>query len=54
MSETKIYYHHYCYDCYCWYVSDKRHARCWSCNSENTINTFREKYRDSGNGVTSQ
>lgn len=43
MPENKIYYPHYCYDCYCTYVSAKRHARCWSCNSENTINCFGQK-----------
>ncbi len=40
----KIYYPQYCYDCRCAFVSDKIHARCWSCNFKNTINCFREKY----------
>ena len=40
-----IYYPQYCYDCGCTFVSAERHARCWSCNSENTINCYAEKLK---------
>lgn len=39
-----MFYPQYCYDCQCAFVSDKRHTRCWACNSRNTINCFREMY----------
>jgi len=37
-----IFYPHYCYDCQCAYVSDKRFAWCWSCHSWNVVNCYRE------------
>ena len=40
--ETMIFYPHYCYDCQCEYVSDKRFAWCWSCHSWNVVNCYRE------------
>ena len=39
-----ISYPHHCYDCGCTYSSPKRLARCWSCNSNNVVNCFKERY----------
>ena len=41
-----IFYPQHCYDCLCCYVSKERHARCWSCNSDNTVNCYGEMYED--------
>ena len=38
--ETMIFYPHYCHDCHCTYVSDKRLAWCWSCHSWNVVNCY--------------
>jgi len=39
-----IFYPQYCYACGCSYVSDKRHAICWSCGGKETINCYRERF----------
>jgi predicted Zn-ribbon and HTH transcriptional regulator len=39
-----IFFPQYCFDCSCTFVSDRIHARCWHCNSENTINCYGEHY----------
>jgi len=37
-----IFYPHYCYDCHCTYISDKRLDWCWACHSWNVINCCKE------------
>jgi len=41
-----LYYSHFCFTCHCCFVSDKRNARCWSCNSDDTINGFDERFKE--------
>lgn len=41
-----IFYPHYCIDCGCLFVDKKKHARCWSCNSTNTVNGYFNEYYD--------
>lgn len=46
MKQQTEYYSQFCLDCACIFVSDKKHTRCWSCNSNNTINTFLERNKN--------
>lgn len=40
-----IFYPQHCYDCGCTYISEERHEKCRSCNSNNTINCFGEELK---------
>lgn len=37
------FYPQYCLTCGCSFVSEKRNADCWSCNSGDTVNCYRER-----------
>jgi len=40
-----IFYPQHCYDCGCTYISEERHEKCWSCNSNNTVNCYGEELK---------